>query len=107
MNAIIDHPAGFSSVNFSSLLIKFGLFLLGVFVGIASFVGVLSIGEAEADAERAGNSMAPPALSIPGPGNVATPAPAVSNALISAGKSDTDSSFSDYRLERDACCPAE
>jgi hypothetical protein len=105
MNAIVDHPVGFSSVDFASFLKKCGLFLLGAIVGIASFVGVLRIGEAEA--ERTGSYTATPAISMRDAGDVTTPHPSSSSALISAGRSDTNSFFSDYRLERDACCPGE
>lgn len=105
MNAIIDHPAGFSSINVSSVLTKCGLFLLGAVIGILGFVGVLRIGEAEA--ERTDSYTATPAVSTPDVGNVTTSPPSYSSLLTPAGRGDTNSSFSDYRLERDACCPAE
>jgi hypothetical protein len=99
MNASIGHPAGFSSVNFSSSLTQFGVFLLGGIVGI-SIMGVVRIGEAET--ERAGSYTATPALSMPDNVTASTP-----NPFIPAVRGDTDSPFYDYRLERDACCPGE
>lgn len=105
MNAIYDQPAGFSSIDVSSVLTKCAVFLLGAVAGIAGFVGVLSIGEAEA--ERSGGYTAAPALLMPDAGNVSTSSPGYSSTLIPAGSGETNSFFNDYRLERDACCPAE
>lgn len=107
MNAIIDHPTRFSSVVSSPFQSKWGIFCIGVIVGISSFAGVLRFNEAEA--EQTGNTTATPTVTIRDPGNVtpSTSNPSYSGALIPVVKGDTNSSLSNYQLERDACCPAE
>jgi hypothetical protein len=44
---------------------------------------------------------------MPDAGNVTASSLDYASALMPARRIDTDSSLNDYRLERDACCPAE